>query len=208
MTLKVHNAEFVKSAPSLRDVPSLGGLPEFVLVGRSNVGKSSFINTVLGRKNLAKTSNTPGKTRLLNYYLIDNNWVFVDLPGYGYAKVSKTEQRTWQKNFEEFLKSHKPIRLVIQLIDARHGPQESDRQMFEWLAFHELPQIVVLTKADKISRNELSRQVARCARELAVDPASVIAFSATEGTGKKAVLDIIGRMIKLPVGPPGPTPDP
>ena len=140
------SAVFIKSAPSINEAPDLGNKPEIVLVGRSNVGKSSFINAITSRKGLAKTSNTPGKTRLINYYLIDDSWVFVDLPGYGYAKVSKSEQQQWRKNLERFLTERKEIRAVIQLIDARHGPKESDIQMREWLALQDYEQIIILTK--------------------------------------------------------------
>ncbi len=189
------NPVFVKSAPSLKDAPDLGGLPEIVLVGRSNVGKSSFINVVLNRKNLAKTSNTPGKTRLINFFNIDDTWVFVDLPGYGYAKVSKTEQQKWKANLETYLKKREAIKTVIQLIDARHGPKESDLQMREWLIYQDRPQLVVLTKADKIKARELNQQVANTARLFDLAPENIITFSTQTGLGKKLAKDRLASIL-------------
>ncbi len=193
--LTILNAEFVKSAPALKDAPDLGGLPEFVLVGRSNVGKSSFINAVLNRKGLAKTSNTPGKTRLINFFLIDEKWVFVDLPGYGYAKVSKAEQQKWKKNLETYLKKRETIKTVIQLIDARHGPKESDLQMREWLIYQDRPQLVVLTKVDKISKQELNKQISNTARMFDLAAENIIAFSTQTGLGKKVSKDRLASIL-------------
>ncbi|MBI3928377.1 MAG: YihA family ribosome biogenesis GTP-binding protein [Armatimonadetes bacterium] len=189
--MKIRSAEFVKSAPTLAQAPDLGGLPEFVLVGRSNVGKSSFINTVVGRKSLAKTSNTPGKTRLMNFYRVNEEWVLVDLPGYGYAKVSRAEQQNWQRNFEKFLAGREVIRAVFHLFDARHGPQPSDLEMFGWLRAQDLEVAVVLTKADKLSRNQVQRQISEAARALELDRATVLAFSAATGAGRADVLNLI-----------------
>lgn len=159
--MKILDASFVKSAPSLQDCPDPEGRFEVAFVGRSNVGKSTLINLLLQRKNLAKTSNTPGKTRLLNYYDIvvspqkDQQvpLFLVDLPGYGYAKVSKSEQKKWQQAFERYLKERENLALIVMLVDARHGLQSVDLQMWEWLSFYELPVGLVMTKCDKVKRS-------------------------------------------------------
>lgn len=174
----VKSAEFIKSAPGIKDAPDFNGLPEIVFVGRSNVGKSSVINSLLQRKNLAKTSNTPGKTRLINFYLINEALVLVDLPGYGYAKVSHAEQESWRIKLEQFLTQREPLQLVIHLIDIRHGPQPSDIQMFEWLNFHQLPALVILTKTDKLTKSQVVTQTKKSAQALGLALEDVIPYSA------------------------------
>lgn len=190
--MKILTASYVISAPSLKECPDFQGCPEFVLVGRSNVGKSSFINSLTLRKNLARTSNTPGKTRYINFYNIayapgegkNEKMVFVDLPGYGYAKISKTEQEKWRLNLEAYISKREPIRLVVQMIDARHAPQDNDIQMYEWLQYRGRAVQVVLTKTDKLSRNEIAKQVALCARALDLRPEDIIPFSAETNIGR------------------------
>lgn len=193
--MKIHTANYVTSAPSLKECPDFKGTPEMVLVGRSNVGKSSFINSMTQRKNLARTSNTPGKTRYINFYDIvyakpgasagtTDKLLFVDLPGYGYAKISKSEQEKWRRNLEAYLGKRDPIRLVIQLIDSRHGPQDNDIQMYEWLQYHGRRVQVILTKIDKLSKNEVAKAVATTARLLDVTPADVIPFSSETHLGR------------------------
>lgn len=195
MAIKIASAAFVTSAPSLKEAPTWT-LPEIAMVGRSNVGKSSFINTLVGRKNLAKTSNTPGKTRLINFYEINEAFSLVDLPGYGYAKVSKTMQAQWQRDLQTYLEKRRNLILVIQLIDARHGPQDSDEQMLAWLEHREIPTVLVLTKADKISRNDLGKQVQQTAKKLELRPDQVFTFSAETGWGKDAFLSFLGDYLK------------
>ncbi len=193
--MKIHTSNYVTSAPSLKECPDFQGAPEMVLVGRSNVGKSSFINSLTQRKNLARTSNTPGKTRYINFYDIayakpgssagkTDRLLFVDLPGYGYAKISKSEQEKWRRNLEAYLGKRDPIRLVIQLIDGRHGPQDNDIQMHEWLQFHGRRVQIVLTKIDKLSKNEVAQSVAKTARLLDATPADVIPFSSETHAGR------------------------
>lgn len=143
------NAKFIISAEKLSQCPDLQ-LPEFPLLGRSNVGKSSFINALANNKKIAKTSNTPGKTRLINFFNFSDNFIIADLPGYGYAKVSKEAQDRWQKNLEEYLLKRGEIKSLIQFIDARHDIQKNDLQMREWVEAYNLPIFTVVTKTDYI----------------------------------------------------------
>lgn len=203
--MKIHTAEYVKSAPGLKDCPDFQA-PEIVLVGRSNVGKSSFINSLLQRKSLAKTSNTPGKTRYINFYRVELSrregekqlLIFADLPGYGYAKVSKTEQEQWRKNLENYLSQRKAISLVVQLIDSRHGAQDSDIRMFEWLQYHGLPVQVILTKIDKIGRNEAEKHKKTTARALDSDPAGILVYSAVSHSGRDQAWQRIFERLDAP----------
>lgn len=183
----IQTAELVISVPKLALAPQ-EDWPEIALVGRSNVGKSSWINAMLGRKQLARTSNTPGKTRLLNFYKVQAKWVesdavlpplmWVDLPGYGYAKVSKAEQAQWRKHLEQYLLQRAPLRWVIQLIDMRHGLTDNDLQMAEWLAHHDIQPLLVLTKADKVGRNQWEAQRQQLSKAALVDSHFVVPFSA------------------------------
>ena len=154
--LNTHNAEILLSAANKSHYPQ-DDLPEVALAGRSNVGKSSFINTLLGRKNLARTSGKPGKTQLLNFYNIDDKLRFVDVPGYGYARVSKKERAKWGKMIEEYLVTRDNLRVVVSLVDLRHEPTQDDIQMYEFLKYYEIPVIVVATKADKIPRGKWNK---------------------------------------------------
>ncbi len=158
--MKIKNAKFLISAPNIKLCPELN-LPEYALLGRSNVGKSTFINTIVNNSKLAKTSNTPGKTRLINLFEITSDkktFILADLPGYGYAKVSKKEQAEWQKNLEEYLKKRK-LTSTIQFIDARHDIQKNDILMQEWLKFNSIPCFNILTKCDYISKNEINKKL-------------------------------------------------
>ena len=164
--MKIKNAKFLISSPDLKCCPELN-LSEFALLGRSNVGKSTFINTLTNRLKLAKTSNTPGKTRLINLFEIETDkkpFILADLPGYGYAKVSKKEQEIWQKNLEEYLLKRK-LTSTIQFIDARHEIQKNDIIMQEWLKFNNIPCVNILTKCDYISRNEITQKLAKIEKE-------------------------------------------
>ena len=204
--ISIIEASFVTSAPSLKEAP-VWRLPEITLLGRSNVGKSTLINAMTQRKNLAHTSNTPGKTRLMNFYKMQLakgknhpkqiEFAFVDLPGYGYAKVSKTEQAQWQKNLTAYLNHREQIALCIQLIDARHGAQDSDIAMFGWLAQAELPQLVVLTKTDKLdNKRELPGMLAKTAEQLGIDEAHVIPFSGVKPDNRDTLWGVILEALK------------
>lgn len=158
--MKIKSAKFLISSPNLKLCPDLN-IAEFALLGRSNVGKSTFINTITNQTKLAKTSNTPGKTRLINLFEIsaDKSFIIADLPGYGYAKVSKVEQAKWQKNLEEYLLKRKNLKTTIQFIDARHDIQKNDILMQEWLKFNNIPCLNILTKCDYISKNEIQTKI-------------------------------------------------
>ena len=160
--MKIKDAKFLISSPNLKLCPETA-LAEFALLGRSNVGKSTFINTLVNRQKLAKTSNTPGKTRLINLFEIQSEkmpFILADLPGYGYAKVYKKEQESWQRNLEEYLLKRKNLISTIQFIDARHEVQKNDILMQEWLKYNKIPCFNILTKCDYISRNEIAKKIA------------------------------------------------
>lgn len=155
--MKIKQAQFLISSPNLELCPNLN-LPEFALLGRSNVGKSSFINAISRNGKLAKTSNTPGKTRLINLFKFNEDFILADLPGYGYAKVSKTEQASWQKNLENYLQGRSSLVSTIQFIDARHDIQKNDFQMNDWLKLNKIPTFAVLTKCDYVKKIEIEKK--------------------------------------------------
>lgn len=190
--IKIKQARYEISSPDLKRCPNLNNMPEIAMIGRSNVGKSSLINTLTNRKNLARTSNTPGKTRLINYYVINDEFSLVDLPGYGFANTKKTEQQKWQKNFEEFLLERKEIQAVIQIIDSRHCVQNNDFQMREWLEYNNIPIITIASKIDNLKKNAISKSLNSIAAELDCD---VIGFSAKNRIGRENVLAAIGEYL-------------
>lgn len=174
--MKLKQASFLLSSPNLKLCPETN-LPEFALLGRSNVGKSTFINTLANNQRLAKTSNTPGKTRLINLFEFQTTskpFIIADLPGYGYAKVSKTEQAQWQKNLEEYLLKRENLVSCVQFIDARHDIQKNDFQMHEWIKVNNIPCFTILAKCDYISRNEIAKKAAEIKKYFASD---VLPFS-------------------------------
>ena len=179
----IKEADYLGSYVDMHQLPGGDG-PEIALLGRSNVGKSSLINNITQRKKLAKSSSTPGKTRTINFYHINKSWYFVDLPGYGYAKVSKQERMRWGKMIETYLEKRTLIKGVILLIDIRHPPQENDKEMKNWLEYHNLPYLVVATKADKISRSARGKHMYAVKKELLLNPDyEPICFSAFTGEG-------------------------
>ncbi|MCW5960154.1 MAG: ribosome biogenesis GTP-binding protein YihA/YsxC [Pyrinomonadaceae bacterium] len=182
--MKVTAAEFVKSAFEEAHWVE-GDLPEIAFLGRSNVGKSSLLNSLLLRKGLARTSNTPGRTQSINFFLVNDAFYFVDLPGYGYARVSKTMRSDWGVMAEDYLSSREQLRLCIQLVDARHEPTALDRQLHEWLQFNDKEHIVVATKSDKLSNNKLAESLKKIRKTLA--GSLVIPFSSVTGKGKDEV---------------------
>jgi GTP-binding protein len=187
MSFEIKNATYVKSVSNLSHLPK-NRFPEIAFAGRSNVGKSSVLNKLTNIKNLAKISSTPGKTRLINFFLINKNLYFVDLPGYGYAKVSKSLRENWGRLVEEYLKKSQNLKGVVLLIDARHQPFEADLQLTEWLDFYQREKLVVLTKTDKLSKSALLLNVKNTARILNIDSDSLVLFSAKTGEGKDRIL--------------------
>jgi len=191
--MKITSAEFVRSSFA-KEHWVTDGLPEIAFLGRSNVGKSSLINSLLLRKGLARTSNTPGRTQSINFFLINESFYFADLPGYGYAKVSKTMRADWGKMAEEYLSQRTELALCVQLVDSRHTPSPLDLQLNEWLVFHQKPHIVVATKSDKLSRNELQRSLAEAARTF--PEADLVPYSAPTGKGREQVWSQIVAALK------------
>lgn len=194
MTVNFNRAEFVLSAAErkqfLRD-----GRPQIVFAGRSNVGKSSVINRLLNRKNFARVGATPGKTAQINYFLIDERCYLVDLPGYGYAKVSQAERERWGRLMESYFQSEGLISLGVQIVDARHKPTADDVTMMQWFRASDCPVIVVANKLDKLKRSEIEPNLARIRETLALrEEDRLIPFSAEKGTGKE---DLVGALAAL-----------
>ena len=180
-------AKFVKSAEKLSQCPE-SSLFEFPLLGRSNVGKSSFINGIANQKKLAKTSNTPGKTRLINYFNFSDKFMIADLPGYGYAKVSKEEQNRWQKHLEEYLLKREQIACLIQFVDGRHEVQKNDIQMREWVLHYNLPIITIVTKVDCIPKSHISKSIAHVRKIFGGD---IFTFSANDSFYNEKILEFL-----------------
>ena len=193
--MKVHNVEMIISAVRPEQYPT-EGYPEFALAGRSNVGKSSFINKMIGRKSLARTSSKPGKTQTLNFYKIEEQLFFVDVPGYGYAKVSKSSRETWGKFIQQYMTERDHLRAVIQIVYLRHPPSADDCNMYDFLVNYNIPTIVIATKADKIPRGkwEKHKKIVRETLEMrSYDP--LIIFSSEKGIGiEEAWREIESRM--------------
>ena len=190
--MKQLNANFIKSAENIFQCPE-SELFEFPLLGRSNVGKSSFINALANNKKLAKTSNTPGKTRLINFFNFSDKFMVADLPGYGYAKVSREAQARWQKNLEKYLLERKQIKSLIQFIDARHDIQKNDFQMREWVKAYELPIFTIVTKIDYIPRGKHLKIINNIKKEFGGD---VLPFSAVNTDFCDNILEYLTNLCK------------
>jgi GTP-binding protein len=182
--MKITSAEFVKSAFNESHYTT-DGLPEVAFLGRSNVGKSSLLNSLLQRKGLARTSNTPGRTQSINFFLVNETLYFTDLPGYGYAKVSKTMRADWGKMAEEYLANREELVLSIQLVDSRHEPTTLDKQLNEWLLYHQKKHLVVATKADKLSNNKLKESLQKI--EQILPQSRIIPYSSITGKGRDEI---------------------
>jgi GTP-binding protein len=195
--MKIKSCEFVISAAGEHQLPA-DGLPELALAGRSNVGKSSLINTMLNRRNLARTSSQPGKTQTLNYYRINGALYFVDFPGYGYARVSKAQREAWGRLAERYLRQRRQLKLVLQLVDIRHPPSADDQNMYAWLSHYGIPMCVVATKADKISRNQVVKQVKLIRQTLGMAAdVPLIVFSSQTGAGRDDLWSLIEKKLEM-----------
>lgn len=182
--MKVTSSNIVISAVRPEQYPETE-LPEFALAGRSNVGKSSFINKMLNRKGLARISSKPGKTQTLNFYLINEILHFVDVPGYGYAKVSKSERAAWGKMIETYITAREQLKAVVQIVDLRHPPSKDDVMMYEFLKHHNIPCVIIATKADKIPKGKWQKHLKVTRETLDLDPNDhLLLFSSETGEGK------------------------
>lgn len=193
--MKVKKAEIIISAVKESQYPP-DGLPEFALVGRSNVGKSSFINTMIDRKALARTSSQPGKTQTINFYLINEVFHFVDLPGYGYAKVSRSEREKWGQMIEYYLNNRPNLLCIFQIIDFRHPPTKDDIAMHHWLKHYGIKSVIVVTKADKVKSSQKQKNTKVIKESLGLseqDPLFI--FSAQDQTGKEKIWEFIEDLL-------------
>lgn len=172
------------------------GMPEFAFVGRSNVGKSSLINNLTNNKNLAKASSTPGKTKMINYFVINNQFKFVDLPGYGFAKVGKSHLNIWSSLIDVYLKNSNDLQTVFVLLDIRHIPSEQDRQMIEYLVYNNLPFMVIATKADKIAKSKIKAYLDVIVKTLNIRQEMIIVSSSQTGLGKDKILNYIENKLE------------
>ena len=189
--MEIKKATFVKSITRMNAHPG-GELPEIAVAGKSNVGKSSLINYFCNQNKLAKTSGTPGKTRLVNFFLINEDFYLVDLPGYGYAKVSKAEQESWGRMIEDYLIGSDKLKAIIILVDIRHNPTRDDLMMFNWAAQYSIPVICVATKADKIAKSKRYNQINAIRKMIGYGQGfEIYPVSASEKFGKEAVLSAI-----------------
>lgn len=193
--MEIKTAEFELTAFKPDQYPNHSS-PEIALVGRSNVGKSSLINTLVNRKNLARESGTPGKTRGLNFYNIDHRLYFVDLPGYGYAKVSKAEQEFWGRMIETYLNTRNQLKLIIMMVDIRHTPSVDDQTMYQWLTEQNKPNLVVATKLDKITRSQVQKRLKDIRDTLKLSEGALVSFSAETKQGRDEIWNRIWEIIR------------
>ena len=191
----LENIKFIKSIYLIKDLPE-ASKPEVILCGRSNVGKSSLINSLFNRKNLAKTSSTPGKTRSINYYEVDRKFFLVDLPGFGYAKISKKERQHWASLIEGYLAESRNISLAFHLIDSRHRPTELDLKLHELLEYYRISYSIILTKIDKLNQSQLAktkRNISEIIPGLNIGY-NLFAYSSVKGTGKKLIIQKLAEI--------------
>ena len=192
----IKSAEFVKSAVKPSQYP-LAELPEIAFAGRSNVGKSSLINTLVNRKHLVKTSSTPGRTQLINFFIINKAFLFVDLPGYGYARVPASVKKSWGPMVETYLSTRKTLKGVVLIMDIRREQGRQELDFIDWLEYYSIPSILILTKTDKLSKTKQIKQHLSIAKDLGVDNNDLILFSAKSRRGKDAVWDAVDRLIDI-----------
>ena len=190
----IKSAEFVKSAVKPDQYPDTA-YPEIAFAGRSNVGKSSLINALLNRKRLVKTSSTPGRTRLLNFFLVNQAFTFVDLPGFGYAKVPKSMQKSWKPMVDNYLAARLQLQSVVLLMDIRRTPRQEEKDLLSWLGHYQIPPVLILTKCDKLSKTKRIRQQTVIAQRLEIAKTQLILFSAKTRQGHDIVWERLMPMI-------------
>ena len=188
--MEIKKSRFVRSLSAFVEFPGQG-LPEIAMAGKSNVGKSSLINSLARNSKLARTSSEPGKTRLVNLYCMNEAFFLVDLPGYGFARAPKQEKEKWAAMIEGYLENSENLRRVFQLVDLRHTPTQEDQMMVEYLRHYDIPFTVVATKADKLSGAQRGRNIPVICRSLQVQPWEILIYSAKDGTGRDKLLDVI-----------------
>lgn len=194
--MNVNNVELLAVTAKKEQYPEID-FPEIAFVGKSNVGKSSLINCMINRKSLARTSSSPGKTRTINFYKVENTLLFVDLPGYGYARASKSEIEKWGKMIEEYLLKREQLKSIIMLIDIRHEPSENDRIMYDWLKHYGYKIIIVATKSDKLKRSQVNKNISMISKSLKLEKNEIlIPFSSETKDGKDKLWEIIENSIK------------
>lgn len=194
--MKIKSAEFLVSNSDVAKCPNTP-IPEYAFIGRSNVGKSSLINMLVQRKSLAKTSGRPGKTQLINHFLINKSWHLVDLPGYGYARVSKSDKKTFQKFITQYFEKRRQLVMAFVLVDCRHEPQPIDLEFMRWLGEQQLPFGIIFTKADKLKPNALSRNIKTYTETLLKDWEELPPYfvtSSSKATGREELLEFIDRI--------------
>jgi GTP-binding protein len=194
--LVIRNVEFIGGMAEKHGWRPESSLPEVAFAGRSNVGKSSLLNALVRRKSFARVSRTPGRTREINFFRVNNTFVLVDLPGYGYARISKAKKAEWRPMIESYLRRTTQLRGIVLLLDIRREPSEDDRAMLDFLAELGVPTIVALTKADKLTKTDARDTVSRISRILALEPDQVIQFSAHSGEGRLELLDALMQLVE------------
>lgn len=192
--MMIKKAGFLLSQSEFRSFPQQG-MPEIAMAGKSNVGKSSLINSLTRHSKLARTSSAPGKTRLINYYMINEAFLLVDLPGYGFARAPKSEQQKWSRMIEGFLTGSENLKHVFQLVDIRHEPTQEDVMMIEYLRHYNIPFTVIATKADKLSKAQRSRSIPVICRKLVVQPWEILTYSSEDLTGRELLLEKIENVL-------------
>lgn len=192
--MMIKKAKFLLSQSRFESFPQQG-MPEIAMAGKSNVGKSSLINSLTRHSKLARTSSEPGKTRLINYYAINEDFLLVDLPGYGFARAPKSEQEKWAQMIEGYLIGSQQLKHVFHLVDIRHAPTREDQMMTEYLRHYDIPFTVIATKADKLSKAQRSRSIPVICRTLVVQPWEVMTYSSEDLTGREALLDKIDEIL-------------
>lgn len=199
--IQFKNPKFIKTAIHPKDYPTLKAdsgefLPEVAVIGRSNVGKSTLLNHLFQRKGLVKTSSKPGKTRAVNFFSLNDEAVFVDLPGYGYAEVSVSVKKTWGKMIQDYFEKREPLDLLLFLFDIRRTPNDDDKELMAWLVSHEIPVVLILTKVDKVKQSEKVKNTRRTLETFDVEGLPYLHYSATKNVGRKELMHTIRQQFK------------